>query len=407
MQFVSYIPQTIIYDSEIFVRASEFLSGEKSDSDTLDEAIAYAKDSHVNRLLIDTKDWYIDRAIELPSDFKVVVDGVMIKENDLVFDNIFRPNTVRINPDDPFGYPLSIETSRNISIIGKNGATLEGPNKHRRMFHPHFNEEQDMIGDYWGWRGFLIFITRCDRFRIAGFKFRSIRCWTITLERSKNGHLHDLEFYSYCKNGDGINLRIGCSRIVIENIKGTTSDDMIALNSGGEYCQYPDKQYVFPLVPSNYLIPLGESAEARHIHDVYISNVHSATTDYSEAVAFLSSNGNKIFRVYINGVYDDNPIDKPKRLNIIGAYYVGRYIKDFKVGDISQIRIENVVSNSTEQALMFRHPVTSLSVSGVTQNCKNGVVLLALEKNINTPLPNCKSASGTLSAPAESWVFKP
>ena len=401
-----YIPNTFLYDGEIFIRAVDFACEGKCDSEAIADAIAYAKECHLNNLLIDSKDWYIDRAIEVPSDFKVVVDGVLIKENDFVFDNIFRPDTVKINPDDPFGYPFSIDESHNIRIIGKNGATLEGPDKHQRMFHPFYKEEQDMIGDYWGWRGFLIFITRCDGFEVSGFKFQSIRTWTVTVERSQNGYLHDLEFYSYCKNGDGINLRIGCSRIFIENIKGSTSDDTIALNSGGEYCEYPDNQYVFPLVPSNYLIPLGENIEDRYIHDIFISNIHSATSDYSEAVAFLSSNGHKIFRVYINGVFDDNPIDKPKRLNIIGAYYVGRYIKDFKEGDISQIRIENVVSNSTEQAIMFRHPVCDLWINNVTQNCKSGVVLLALEKNINTPLPNCVSASGVLTAPAENWVLK-
>ena len=400
------IPKSFIYDGEIFVRAYDFAADAKSDSDAIEEALAYAKECCVNNLLIDSKDWYIDRAIELPSDIKVVVDGVLIKENDFVFDNVFRPNTVKLNPNEPLGYPISIEKSRNIKIIGKNGATLEGPDKHKKMFHPFYNEEQYMVGDYWGWRGFLIFITRCDGFEVSGFKFQSIRSWTVTVERSKNGYLHDLEFRSYCKNGDGINLRIGCSRIVIENIKGSTSDDMIALNSGGEYCEYPQEQYVFPLIPSNYLIPLGESIEERHIHDVFISNIHSATTDYSEAVAFLSSNGHKIFRIYVNGVFDDNPVDKPKRLNIIGAYYVGRYIKDFKEGDIAQIRIENVISNSTEQALMFRHPVSDLWINNVTQNCKTGVVLLALAKNINTPLPKCSSSSGVLTAPAESWVLK-
>ena len=400
------IPKTIIYDGEIFVRAIDFATDAKSDNDAIDEAVSYAMDCHVNNLLIDSKDWYIDRAIELPSGIKVVVDGVLIKEKDFVFDNIFRPNTVTVNQNDPFGYPISIDKSYNIRIIGKNGATLEGPDKHQRMFHPFYKEEQDMVGDYWGWRGFLIFITRCDGFEIAGFKFQKIRSWTVTVERSKNGRLYDLEFYSYCKNGDGINLRIGCSRIIIENIKGSTSDDTIALNSGGEYCEYPDNQYVFPLIPSNYLIPLGESIEERDIHDVFISNIHSATTDYSEAVAFLSSNGHKIYRVYINGVFDDNPVIKPKRLNIIGAYYVGRYIKNFKEGDISQIRIENVISNSTEQAIMFRHPVSDLWISNVTQNCQSGVVLLALEKNINTPLPNCSSASGVLTAPAEKWELK-
>ena len=55
-------------------------------------------------VVFDGKDYFIDEAIILTSNTHVIVDGCKIKQNDKVFDNIFRGENVIINPDDPYGY---------------------------------------------------------------------------------------------------------------------------------------------------------------------------------------------------------------------------------------------------------------------------------------------------------------
>ena len=395
-----------MYEAERCIRAAEFLRDHGRDSDAIDAAIQYARQVQVPFLLLDEKDWNLDRAIEVPSGFRMVADGVRVKLNDGVFDNIFRPDTVICREDDPYGFPMEIKPSQHIQIQGKNGAVLEGPDNHPQMFDPVQQRTREMIGDEWGWRGFLIFMPRCTGFEIGGFLLRKTRTWAISVERSSQGWLHDLEFRTECKNGDGINLRMGCSHIRIENIRGYTSDDMIALNSGAAPLEYPREHYLFPLVPSSYLIREGEPIEDRYIHDIQIRNVRSATRHYSEAVAFLSNGGHKIYRIQIRDIYDDNPVEEPKRLNLVGAYYLD-YGPGFREGDLAEITIDHVEANSTEQALMFRLPIRDLRINRVIQNCKTGVVLLATEKNIHIPLPNCISASGRLTAPAEKWVFCP
>lgn len=129
---------------------SDFLKEGISDSQAIKDCLNSAKSCDERTIIFDKKDYYIDAAITLPSDTTVIIDGVMIKQNDFVHDNVFRADNMETDPDNPYGYPLSIKAAKNIKIIGKNDALIEGPKKHTSFWHPHFNEEQLAIGDYWG-----------------------------------------------------------------------------------------------------------------------------------------------------------------------------------------------------------------------------------------------------------------
>ncbi len=385
------------------IRAADFLQESRSDSDAIDLAVEEAERTGIRSLLLDGRTWLLDRAVEVPSDFRVIVDGVTVKTADSVYDNLFRPRGVICRPGDPFGFPARIDVSRQIRIRGIHGAVLEGPDVHPRMWNPVACEEQDMIGDIWGWRGFLILMTRCIGFEISGFRVRKTRTWAISVERSSDGLIRDLDFQTTCRNGDGVNLRVGCSRIRIENISGSTADDTVAVNSGASPMEYPFKQYVFPLIPSDYLRGEGEPIEERFIHDVEIRGIR--TRDYCPAVAFLSNAGHKITRVSIRDVFDLNPVSRPRRIYMVGLYYTD-YGPGFREGDVSEISIDHVVSNSAEQAVIFRLPVRGLSISRVTQRCPEGVVLLATKDNLCTALPDCVSSSGRMTSSAEDWTFR-
>ena len=400
--------KTYIYDSEICVRAADFLETGKSDSDTIDKALEYAAGNNIKNVLIDKKNWIIDRAIEVRSNMSIIVDSVMIKLADRVLDNVFRPDSMVMKPDDKFGFPLEIRETENIRIIGKNNAVLEGPDIHRNMFHPVLKETQEALGDFWGWRAFMIFFPRCRRFEVSGFIIRKSSSWAISLERSKEGYIHNIEIYSTCKNGDGINIRSGCSRIFIENIKGSTSDDFIAINSFGTDSRiFPQENYVYPTMPSDYLIDQGESIEDRHIHDIFINNIHSATSEYSQAVALMSRQGHKLFRIWIHGVYDGNSCDdSPKRrLDMVGAYYKNYGDDSIADDDLSEIRIDTVVCNSSLTAVLFRDHVRDLWINNVIQNCPEGEVLAALDDDIT--LTNSSAVSGNMRLSAATWHIEP
>src|SRR5690606_34896820 len=63
--------------------------------------------------------WLLDEAIRLPSNVTVELDGCHLKLSDRCRDNFFRSANcgIGISP---------IERARNIHIIGRNGATLQG-----------------------------------------------------------------------------------------------------------------------------------------------------------------------------------------------------------------------------------------------------------------------------------------
>jgi len=88
------LSKAYLYNGEWCVRASDFLAEGQSDSDAIEKAMIYSAENHINTILIDKKTWFIDKAILLRSNIKVIVDGVMIKQIDGVLDNIFRPESI-------------------------------------------------------------------------------------------------------------------------------------------------------------------------------------------------------------------------------------------------------------------------------------------------------------------------
>jgi polygalacturonase len=369
------------------VRVLDFYNDMKTDSEIIEECMKFASGFQPRTVIFDGKDWLIDRAILLPSNTTVIVDGVKIKQKDLMFDAIFRGDNFEIDPKNPNGFPLKIHPISNIRILGKNGAILEGPDVLPRMMHPTMGEEQVMVGDYWGWRNFQVTLSRCTNFELAGFTYKKPRSWANSFDRCSYGYIHDLDIVSEVKNGDGVNLRLGCHHITIENIKGHTSDDLIALNTTTIGTTYPCSRYVYPLDPSSYLINEGEDIRERDIHDITVSNVYSSTSLYSHAIALLSRHGHQIYNVYINNVIDGNPISESKRLAIIGSYK--GYGSGYNPGDMHDIKINHIVSNSSKHAIVFNDPVKNVWINNVIQNRPDGDVLFTVDPEGIT-MTNCK-----------------
>ncbi|MBR2471321.1 MAG: hypothetical protein IKB55_01420, partial [Clostridia bacterium] len=164
----------------------------KTDDEKIDACLAAAKAVKNRTIIFDKKDYYISKAIEIPSDTEVIVDNCMIKQKNEVFDNIFRGDNLTIDSENPYGYPVEIRNLKNIKIIGKGTAILEGPDVHKKGRHPFFagnegdysfqKEIQEMIGDYWGYRTHHINFACCDSFELADITIRKTSGWGITLD---------------------------------------------------------------------------------------------------------------------------------------------------------------------------------------------------------------------------------
>lgn len=392
--------KTCIYDGEICVRAFSFVKEGSSDSDAIELAIAYAKSENIYTILIDGQNWLIDRAILFYEGVTIIVDGVVLKQADGTFDNVFRSEGFIVNEREPYGYPVDVRPVCNFRLIGKRGASIEGPDAQPLLYNADTGAMVEPVGDVWGWRGISVYFTCCSGFEFSGFTVRKTRSWAISMERSKEGIIKDTKVYSTCPNGDGINIRNGCSFIVIDGFKGVTSDDAVAINNCSIYRIYPRrtwKTYFYPIVASNILMKRGESVRDQDIHNITVSNVTS-----NSAVMFLARNGHKIYNIRVNNLDDGTAFSKRENVaHMVGAYYGEGYGDISKECCLSDICIENVVTRGTQSSVLFRDNVKNLVVKNVKQYTPGGTVLTAKDEDMIV-MEACESV-GDMRRSARDW----
>jgi hypothetical protein len=191
-----------------------------------------------------TGDWEIDSAVLLPSNFTLVLDGCHLTMADNCYSNMF------VNEHHSTEIGKTVDgTDRNIKIIGKNGAVLDGGN-----YNGLSESTQKKNGLPPIWKNNLILFTNVDGIEISGIFCRNQRWWALNFIYCANGYLHDIDFKAcdvyidengiehhglilenyvgiLVKNADGIDLRQGCHNFTIENVTGFTEDDSIALTA--------------------------------------------------------------------------------------------------------------------------------------------------------------------------------
>ena len=170
----------------------DYLKPGITDSEAIKACLEAACDKEQRTVILSGKDYLLDEAIVLPSNTHIIIDNCTLKQNDRVFDNIFRGANVLVNPENPYGYPLDVTTIENIKIEGRGAAKLIGTDVPRVGYHPGKNEYQKMIGDFWGWRTMMISFAKADNIEISGVELSQAMCWAITFEWSSNVYLHDI-----------------------------------------------------------------------------------------------------------------------------------------------------------------------------------------------------------------------
>ena len=222
--------------------------------------------------------WIIDETILLPSDMTVLLDDCHLRMADGVFCNMFRNGTM-YTPES-----LTPEGEQHdIHIIGRGRALLDG-GVHNGLTEAteQKNGLPDVINNN------LILLHNVNHYSLENFSCLDQRYWAINQIFCRNGRISDVRFdvEHYVRNQDGIDLRIGCSDIVIERISGKTGDDVVALTA----------------------LPMGSEAdfcvEGRRpdIHDVTIRSVHANTR--STLTALRCCDGAALYRIRIEDIRD-------------------------------------------------------------------------------------------------------
>ncbi len=262
--------------------------------------------------------WEIDREVRIPSGFTLKLSGCHLRMADGCYSNMF----VNSGCGTPEGRTPE-GADRNISILGDGHAVLDGGEYNGLSERNHLSGGLPPV-----WKNSLLLFANVDGFRVSGISCRNMRWWALNFLYCRNGRISDVDFCAndtgigpdgipyrglkrsryeevLVKNADGIDLRQGCSDIVIENITGFTEDDSVALTA------------------LDGLIERTFSVEGLppDICRVEIRNVRTAS--YCTNVRLLNQGGIPLHDILIDGVRDESA----------GSPHMDRGIFAVRIGD--------------------------------------------------------------------------
>ena len=280
----------------------------RSDSESIQNAIDAAESEGVRTVAIPRRcertgedEWIIDRSILLPSNITVILDDCNLTLKEGVYENIFRNRNMYTEAS-----TKSEGRQSGIRIIGVGDAVLDGGLGNDLTEATSLKDGRPSIR----FNNFILLHNVHD-YVIENITCRNMRWWAINQICCTHGRLENIRFFNgeLKRNQDGIDLRVGCSQIYINNISGRCGDDVVALTAlAGS--KEREKFLVEGMEPD--------------IHDVTIRNV-SADTNYS-LVALRNTDGAKMYRIFIENIRDPGDIYGPRSVVRIGEnlYYKKR-----------------------------------------------------------------------------------
>ncbi|MCE5237406.1 hypothetical protein LLH23_02825 [bacterium] len=303
--------------------------------------------------------WLLDSAILIPGDSTLELDNCHLKLSDRCRDNMIRSANCGLGVAD-------IQPLRGLHIIGRGNVLLEGADHPRatgdsgktlgeRTYGTDAGVDgESQTGD---WRNIGILMAYVEDFSVEHLAMQDSHCWAISLERCAHGTLRDLSFTSSgvktidgveqtILNQDGVDLRMGCHDLLIENISGYSGDDLIALTG------IPRADSVAGSLGSTMvssLCPRGEGAD--DIRHVIIRNVQGYCRGGHHIVRLLNTPGVRMYDIVLDGLVDTSPAGTRCKAAVkIGDHHYGGGMAP--LGDTSRIIVSNVISRS-EHTIMI------------------------------------------------------
>lgn len=271
----------------------------------------------------------IGATVFVPSDTKLVLKGCRLRMRDGAVCPMFRNRT------DARG------DARNIVVDGGGTAVLDGglPNgldefTSGKDGRPHVSEN------------LTLFFTGVDGFSVTGLTVRDQRWWALMFLECANGRIADITFeltrhaqdsYARWRNQDGIDLRVGCHDIVIEDIRGETGDDFIALTALDS--PWFERKWARP-------------GRDRAIRDITIRHVKGRTNQCA-LIRILSHFGQPIHHVTIADVVEDSVPGRHNQTQMavrigdrLPAYYANDERNAQRFGDIHDIQVDGLTTRA-------------------------------------------------------------
>ena len=273
----------------------------QTDAERIQNAIAHAKRVGNLRICIPRQNertgkecWVIDETIRLPSDIEILFDNAHLMLADGCFCNMFAAQ----------GGESADLALKNITLRGRGNAVLDGGHYNGLSERNSAKDDMPHIS-----KNTTLLFTNVENLVVEDLSLARQRWWAITNVAVRHARFSRLRFAAefsrvdengvhhpgewpthyremYVKNADGIDLRIGCSDIVIEDISGFTGDDTVALTALGGFERKLG------------LFPAGLSPD---IHDVTVRRVDSETFCCA-TVRLLNHNGNKLYNITVEDI---------------------------------------------------------------------------------------------------------
>lgn len=265
-----------------------------TDAESIQNAVNFAHEKGVNSITIPRINertgeliWNIDKAIILPSEMEVVLDNCYLRQSDGCKDNIFR------NFADPEteGHTLA-EQKHHIVIRGQGHAVLDGANPNGLTQKTSWLDGNPHVS-----RNNLILFYNIRDFVIENLELRNQRWWAINLLHAERGRISQIHFAAECdrRNQDGIDLRLGCSNILIEKITGQAGDDVVALSA----IDHPENRQGMGWM---YRV----EGHELDIHDIIIKDIIATSVECS-VIGIRNTDGKKIYNITIDNIHcNDN-----------------------------------------------------------------------------------------------------
>ena len=263
-----------------------------TDSERIAKAVAAACEKGDRTVCVSAKPdgaaWLIDRAILLPSDFTLELDGCLVQLAPGTRDNLIR-NAGAVEQD-------KVTPNSNIVIRGRNGATLCGGTDNH--YAPNIS------GDRNGYTTIGILLCAVDGFAIENLTLRETQAWGVSVENGcVNGRIAGLRFEDTNKmrNQDGVDIRKGCHDIVIEDITGVCGDDVVALTA---------LRSTKPRPAGKRSMQIGGNFPTDHddVYNVTIRNVRARCAGGHGVIRFLCQDGIKMHHIALSNVVDTTDV---------------------------------------------------------------------------------------------------
>lgn len=333
--------------------------------------------------------WLLDEAILLAGDTTLYLDNCTLKLSDRCRDNFIRSANAGLGIK-------KVERIRNVHIIGIGQVELIGADHPRstgdgakqlgaRSYGTDAGVEgESQTGD---WRNIGILLAGIENFSIQNITLRQTHCWGVSIEKSSFGLIQNLTFESSenreidgkqvkTLNQDGLDLRKGCHDILIENIRGVTGDDLVALTAIGTNAKDGGAF-------STTEVSETDPDAMNDIYHITVKNVVGYAAGGHQIVRLLNASGIKIHHVVIDTVIDTSPEGVTDRATVRIGDSNPAWGGVTPLGDTFGIIINNVQSKSAHAVLIAGSLTDSIIANVINFNPQiEGVSFESGEENV-------------------------